>query len=58
VLAVPVGPPRVGSAFADVAEEVVCLARPAGFLAIGEAYVDFSPTTDTQVIELLARAGT
>jgi putative phosphoribosyl transferase len=58
VLAVPVGPPRVGSAFADVADEVVCLARPVGFLAIGEAYVDFSPTTDAQVIELLARAGT
>jgi putative phosphoribosyl transferase len=57
-LAVPVGPPRVGSVFADVADEVVCLARPTGFLAIGEAYLDFSPTTDAQVIELLARAGT
>ncbi len=56
VLAVPVGPSRVGSAFTGVADEVVCLARPAGFLAIGEAYLDFSPTTDDQVVELLARA--
>jgi len=56
VLAVPVGPPDVTVAFADVADEVVCLERPARFFAIGESYLDFSPTTDAEVVGLLARS--
>jgi predicted phosphoribosyltransferase len=34
----------------------VCLEKPDPFLAIGEAYLDFSPTTDDEVIELLGRS--
>jgi putative phosphoribosyl transferase len=56
VLAVPVGPPGTALSFADAADEVVCLATPRDFFAIGEAYLDFSPTTDAEVVELLARA--
>jgi putative phosphoribosyl transferase len=56
VLAVPVGPPDVGVTFADVADEVVCLERPPRFFAIGESYLDFSPTTDAEVVSLLSRS--
>lgn len=57
VLATPVGPPDVERAFADDADLVVCLSMPRALFAIGEAYADFSPTTDDEVIELLRRAG-
>jgi putative phosphoribosyl transferase len=56
VLAVPVGPPGTAVSFADAADEVVCLTTPRDFFAIGEAYLDFSPTTDAEVVALLARA--
>jgi putative phosphoribosyl transferase len=56
VLAAPVGPPRVEQAFADDVDLVVCLVTPRALFAIGEAYVDFSPTTDDEVIELLREA--
>lgn len=56
VLAVPVGPPGTALSFADAADDVVCLATPRDFFAIGEAYLDFSPTTDAEVVEFLARA--
>ncbi len=56
VLAAPVGPPGVPTAFAGVADEVVCLQTPASFFAVGEAYADFSPATDAEVVALLSRA--
>jgi predicted phosphoribosyltransferase len=55
VLAVPVGPRSIERDFAGVADEVVCLATPEPLLAIGEAYRDFSPVGDDEVIELLKR---
>jgi putative phosphoribosyl transferase len=57
VLAAPVGPPHAERAFAEDADLVVCLSTPRALFAIGEAYADFSPTTDDEVIELLRRAG-
>jgi predicted phosphoribosyltransferase len=36
--------------------EVVCLATPARFSAVGEWYDDFAQTTDAEVLDLLARA--
>jgi putative phosphoribosyl transferase len=54
-LAVPVGPPDLARRFASVADEVVCPATPVSLFAIGEAYEDFSPTSDEEVIGLLAR---
>jgi putative phosphoribosyl transferase len=53
VLAVPVGPRNIGRDFAGLADEVVCPATPEPLLAIGEAYADFSPVSDDEVIELL-----
>jgi len=56
VLAAPVGPPGVASRFAGLADEVVCPCTPASFFAIGEAYGDFSPTSDDEVVDRLAHA--
>jgi putative phosphoribosyl transferase len=56
VLAVPVAPPEaVGALAADA--EVVVLHTPRDLRAIGEWYADFTQTPDTEVVELLARAG-
>jgi putative phosphoribosyl transferase len=46
----------VAHAFAGVADEVVCLDTPEAFFAIGDAYQDFAPTTDAEVVERLERA--
>ena len=56
VLAVPVAPAeavhdRLG------ADEVVCVSAPASFHAVGQAYRDFSPISDEQVVSLLDEAG-
>lgn len=54
VLAVPVAPPRACADLATVADHVVCVERPTHFGAVGQFYEDFSPTTDDEVITLLA----
>lgn len=56
VLAVPVGPPDAVRALSDVADEVVCLQRPASFGAVGQFYDDFTPTSDHEVSMILERA--
>lgn len=56
VLAVPVAPAGVEQRFRGDADEVVCLETPASFAAVGQFYVDFSPTSDEEVGKLLARA--
>jgi len=53
VLAVPVAPSDVVERLRAVADEVVCLVTPDRFGAVGQYYVDFTPTTDAEVIELL-----
>lgn len=57
VLAAPVAPRGVVSALGDVCDDVVCVASPDSFYAVGEWYDDFSPTTDDEVVRLL-RGGT
>ncbi len=57
VLAVPVCARPTAARLAKVADEVVCVETPARFLAVGQWYDDFSPTTDEMVLDLLARAG-
>jgi len=37
-------------------DEVVCVATPAPFIAVGFHYRDFSPTSDDEVIDLLHEA--
>ena len=56
VVGVPVAPPETCRALASEVDEVVCLATPEPFYGVGLWYADFSPTTDTQVRELLERA--
>jgi putative phosphoribosyl transferase len=53
VLAVPVAPASTVRELSDVADEVVCVATPEPFHAIGQWYRDFRPTTDDEVAELL-----
>lgn len=55
VLAAPVGPPEVRQGVAG-ADEVVVLETPDPFLAVGYHYRDFSPTSDDEVVALLAEA--
>jgi putative phosphoribosyl transferase len=56
VLAVPVAPPETVAELASECDEVVCLAQPEGFGAIGFFYADFHQVSDEEVIELLNRA--
>jgi predicted phosphoribosyltransferase len=55
VLAVPVAPKSALGAVSALADEVVCPLTPMLFDAVGRWYDDFSPTTDDEVRELLAR---
>ncbi|MGZ4651491.1 MAG: phosphoribosyltransferase family protein [Kineosporiaceae bacterium] len=57
VLAVPVASQGVERRMRPDADEVVCLATPWDFLAVGQVYDDFSEVDDEQVEELLRRAG-
>jgi predicted phosphoribosyltransferase len=56
VVAVPVGPPDTCREFQDEADETICATAPEFFQAVGQYYEDFSPTSDEEVRELLARA--
>lgn len=57
VVAIPVAPPDAVALLEDAADEVVCLEVPAGFLAIGEFYGDFSQVSDEEAVALLSRTG-
>src|SRR5204863_6455918 len=56
MLAVPVCAQDTARRLAAIAARVVCLSVPAEFYAVGVWYEDFSPTSDTEVIDLLHRA--
>jgi putative phosphoribosyl transferase len=56
ILAVPVAPRETLEALSPDAEEIVCLATPEPFFAVGAYYADFTQTTDSEVIELLNEA--
>lgn len=53
VMAVPVAPAGTLEYFRDQADQVVCLATPEPFGAVGYFYDDFSPTSDAEVIRLM-----
>lgn len=55
-VAVPVGPADALAGLAELVDRVVCVSVPAPFWAVGQAYVDFTQTTDGEVRELLAGA--
>lgn len=56
-LAVPVCPMATRDRLSRLADEVVCLAAPVSFQAVGEWYERFDQTTDTEVLELLGSGG-
>jgi predicted phosphoribosyltransferase len=55
VLATPVAPPNTIARLRPQADEVVCLATPRLFGAIGAFYEDFQQLSDEEVIDLLRR---
>jgi predicted phosphoribosyltransferase len=56
VLATPVAPPETLERLRPQVDEVVCLATPRLFGAIGAFYDDFRQLSDDEVIDLLRRA--
>lgn len=54
VCAVPVGADDSVEQVARFADEVVCLATPWPFVAVGQHYLDFTGVTEAQVIQALA----
>jgi putative phosphoribosyl transferase len=56
VVAVPVASSEARDRIAAVADEVVCLATPMLFSAVGQWYRDFGQTSDEEVRDLLVRA--
>jgi putative phosphoribosyl transferase len=56
VLAVPVAPGHTIEALRPEVDEIVCLATPEEFYAIGQFYADFRQLDDEDVVTLLDRA--
>jgi predicted phosphoribosyltransferase len=56
VVAVPVAPTDTLERLRAEVDDVVCLTTPTPFFAVGQAYRDFSQTTDDEVREILARS--
>lgn len=56
VLASPVAAPDTVAGLRADADEVICVLTPTWLSSIGQWYDDFSPTTDEEVRQLLARA--
>jgi len=55
ILAVPVAPRDTCESLSSKADKVVCLDRPGLFYAVGQFYVDFSQTTDDEVVEIMKK---
>lgn len=56
VLAVPVAPPDTARALAAEVDELVCLAEPEPFEAVGRHYRDFHQVSDAEVLAALHAA--
>jgi len=56
VLAVPVCAPDTVAALRGQVDDIVCVACPTNFYAVGLWYRDFTPTADETVVDLLKRA--
>jgi predicted phosphoribosyltransferase len=55
ICAVPVAAPDSLELVRPLADEVVCVAAPAGFRAVGQYYHDFAQVEDDEVMALLAQ---
>jgi putative phosphoribosyl transferase len=56
VLAVPVAPPQAIEVLSHEADEIICLATPDEFFAVGQFYHQFPQLTDEEVTALLGQA--
>ncbi|MEW6232588.1 MAG: phosphoribosyltransferase [Chloroflexota bacterium] len=56
LLAVPVGPPEAIQRLEQEADQVICLATPEPFWAVGRFFLDWAQISDTQVVCLLEDA--
>ncbi|HVE46637.1 MAG TPA: phosphoribosyltransferase [Acidimicrobiales bacterium] len=56
VLAVPVAPPGWSARVGSGADELVCLATPEPFYAVGQFYADFTETSDQEVLTCIRSA--
>jgi putative phosphoribosyl transferase len=56
ILAVPVAPTETLVALRPLVDDLLCLATPEPFDAIGAQYRDFHQLTDREVIEMLNQA--
>ena len=56
ILAVPVGPKETIEELKKEVDELVCLATPEIFYAVGQFYQEFSQTTDEEVMEILRKS--
>lgn len=56
VAAVPVAAAATCAEFEQEVDQVICALTPEPFLAVGQWYRDFSPTTDEEVRDLLRRS--
>jgi putative phosphoribosyl transferase len=54
--AVPVAPANACDAIRREVDDFLCLEAPASFVAVGEYYRNFDPTSDDEVRNLLAQA--
>ena len=55
VVAVPVGAPEAVALLRPAVDDLVCLAVPGAFEAVGQAYRSFAQVPDDQVLEVLRR---
>lgn len=56
VATMAVAPAKAVDAMKEEADEVVCLATPSSFYAVGQFFADFRQVTDEEVTEILGRA--
>jgi predicted phosphoribosyltransferase len=53
ILAVPVGPPETVRELEEIADEVVCLETPSGFMGVGGFYEQFDQVSDEEAMSYL-----
>jgi predicted phosphoribosyltransferase len=53
IAAVPVASEEAIDRIADDVDEVLCLRLPSYFMAVGQFYIEFSQTTDEEVLAIL-----
>lgn len=56
IAAVPVASAQAFEMLRQQADDVICLHKPAMFFGVGQAYEDFSQTTDEEVLTLLEQS--